>query len=167
MIGQDDFVARNSPVKLVLLVLLSLGFVVLGLWIAGQFGPPPKPSREWIGWLCAAFSAFTTVMGIRRMFGHDLHLRINSLGILSPQWSNDTIPWSEIAEVGVWSHRGQQVIVLKLRHPERFPSDTFQGKIAFLNRKLTKGDVSIGLVGTDQRFDDAMAAIARHFPQAR
>ena len=39
-------------------------------------------------------------------------------------------------------------------------------KLAFLNRKLTGGDISISMTATDRSYDEAMAAI-EHFRPIR
>ena len=154
------FVARPTLWRLILLFLLSLGFVVGGFWAAGFFGHAPKPGKEWIGWLSIVFFGLCSVLIFGRLFDKNDQVRISSLGIYSKQWSEDTIPWSEITNVSVWEFKQQKNIILQLREPERYSSTTLLGKLAKVNRLLTGGDVAINLVGTDSNFNDAMAAIA-------
>lgn len=69
------------------------------------------------------------------------------------------MPWSEIIDVTTWSMRQQQMIVLHLAHPERFPGKGLAGRIAGANKAMTGGDITISMTGTDRRFDETLAAI--------
>jgi hypothetical protein len=82
-----------------------------------------------------------------------------SLGVRYRQWSDDTIPWSEITDVTVWRYKRQKVILLHLKHPDRFSARGLVAKFAAINRRLTGGDISISMTATDRSFDEAMAAI--------
>jgi hypothetical protein len=155
-----EFVARPEPVRQALLTLGSAAFVLIGAWIAGLFGTAPPDAPQWAGWAGIVFFGLTGIVSARRMLDREDMVRIGAPGVWYRLWSDDVIPWSEIADVGVWEYRGQKTIVLKLQHPERFPSATMMGKFAAANRALTGGDVAIMMLGTDKSFDDAMQAIA-------
>lgn len=157
------FIARPSRWRLILLLLAGVGFVVLSVWLAGLLGDPPKPGKEWAGWLGILFFSACTPVIAMRLFDNDDQVRIDQRGIHSKQWSADTIPWSEITDVTVWQFRRERLIVLHLQDPARFPATTMMGKLAGANRAMTGGDISISLAGTDGRFEDAMAAINHHF----
>ena len=146
------------------MVLAALGFVILGMWIGGVFGEPPKPGREWLGWISASFFALMGALGLRRLLNPTEQIRISSDGICYSQWSDDTIPWQEIVTVSVWQFKGQKAILLSLRNPGRFPSTTFLGKMAAANRALTGGDIALTLTGTDKIFEEAMSAIENFMP---
>jgi hypothetical protein len=146
------------------MVLAALGFVVLGLWAGGIFGEPPKPGREWLGWISASFFALMGAIGLRRLLNPTEQIRITSDGFCYRQWSDDTIPWREIVTVSVWRFKGQKSILLSLRDPGKFPSTTFLGKMAAANHALTGGDIALTLTGTDKSFEDAMSAIEYFMP---
>ena len=139
------FSAKDSISKLSLMVLAALGFVILDMWAGGIFGDPPKPGREWLGWISASFFALLGAIGLRRLLNPTEQIRITSDGICYRQWSNDTIPWREIVTVAVWQFKGQKSILLSLRDPGRFPSTTFLGKMAAANHALTGGDIALTL----------------------
>lgn len=160
------FTARPSRWRLVLLLLAGVGFVVLGAWVAGLLGDPPKPGKEWAGWLGILFFSACVPILAMRLFDNDDQVRIDQRGIHSKQWSADIIPWSEISDVNVWQLRRERLIVLHLRDATLFPSTTLLGKLAAANRAMTGGDISISLAGTDGRFDDAIAAIGHYFRAA-
>jgi hypothetical protein len=156
-----EFVARPSVAKLILLLLLAVGFVAAGLWMAGLGGVAPKPGKEWVGWLSIIFFGACGVAIFFRLFDRDDQIRISSIGVYSKQWSPQTVPWSEIVNITIWEYKRLKSIILHLRDPSRFPSTTWQGKLAFGNRALTGGDIALNLTGTDRSVDEAMQAIDR------
>jgi len=163
----DDFVAYPSRPRIALLALGSVAFVAAGLWMGGVFGPPPSSSRyppEFvfvIGWTSVVFFGLCGVLWVKRLFDGREQLRIGPAGIRSARWSDQTIPWSEIADVTTWSYRSQKAIVLHLRDKTRFPARGMAAMFAGVNRNLTGGDITISLTGTDRRVEDALASIDR------
>lgn len=164
----DEFVAHNSRWRLALLVLASVGFVAVGLWMGGAFGAHPSsrrysPGAIWgVGWFCVVFFGMCGCAWVKRIFDTGAQLQIGRSGIRWSPWSGQIIPWSEVADVTTCSIKQQQFIVLHLRHPERFPSAGLKGKLQNTNRMITGGDIVISLTGTDRSFSDAMSAIS-HF----
>jgi hypothetical protein len=163
----DDFVALPSRSRIALLTLGAVAFVAAGLWMGGVFGPPP-PSRRYspelvflIGWVSVVFFGFCGVMGLRRLFDGREQLRIGSAGIRVAQWSDQTIPWSEILDVTTWSYRRRKAIVLHLRDKTRFPGRGMAAMLASLNRNLTGGDITISLAGTNRGVEEALSSINR------
>lgn len=167
-----EFRAFYSRWRMGLLMLAGLGFVVAGLWMAGVIGEGPDPnggSRRippelvpYVGWLCVIFFGMCLLVIARRFFDDSAQVEIGRAGILSAQWSDATIPWSEIRRVSVWSYQRQRHIILHLHRPEAFPGRGIAAKLSRANRMLTGGDIALNLVGTNGSFDDAMDAIA-HF----
>jgi hypothetical protein len=165
-----EFRAYNSRWRMGLLMLAGLGFVFIGLWMAGALGEGPDPSSgsrrippelvPYVGWLCVIFFGMCTLFIARRFFDHDAQIEIGRAGIRVAQWSDATIPWSEIRRVSVWSYQSQKNIILHLHRPEAFPGRGIAAKLSRANRMLTGGDIAINLAGTDGSFDDAMDAIA-------
>lgn len=149
-----------------------LGFVVGGLWMAGMIGDGSDPSKgsgrvppellPYVGWLSVIFFGAILPLTAKRFFNDDAQVAIGRAGIRVAQWSDTTIPWSEIQRVSVWSYQRQRHIILHLHRPKAFPERGIAAKLSRANRMLTGGDIAITLVGTDGSFDDAMAAIA-HF----
>ena len=107
----ESFVAYPSGWRRALLAALGLGFVVLGLWMIGTFGPVPTSSRYpymetlILGWACLIFFGLCTIATISKLFETDEELRIDASGIPYSQWSQTTIPWSEVGEVTRWNYR--------------------------------------------------------------
>jgi hypothetical protein len=161
----DPFVARSSPWRIVLLAGASLAFVVGGLWMAGVFGEPP-PSRRYseatdvaVGWIAAIFFGLVFVAITKQLFGDRELLVLNQQGLRSAQWSDDTIPWSEIVDVTTWSHKGSTSIILHLRDRSLFPGRGLRALVAGANRRLTGGDIAIAMTATDKSIGETLAAI--------
>lgn len=149
---------------MLLLLVGGLVFVALGALIAGLVGDPIKPGAEWVGWVGMIFFGACVVAIVPQLLDREESLRISSLGLLSRKWSDETIPWSEITAVTVWTYRGNRSIILHLRDAARFPSATLLGRLAGANRALTGGDVAISLTGMDRTTDQALAEISRWIP---
>lgn len=164
----NDFIAYPSRWRIALLILGSIIFVIGGLVMVGAFGSLPDSSRYSptvvfaVGWLSVSFFGLCGLVWTKRMFETREQLRIGPTGIYSAQWSDQTIPWSEIADISVWSFKKQKSIILHLRDPSRFPARGIASMLAGGNRMLTGGHLAITLTGTDREFDDAMLAIS-HF----
>ena len=112
-----DFVAYPSRGRITLLVLGSMAFVAIGLWLAGAFGPAPVTTRYpvevtiAIGWSSVAFFGLCGMGWTKRLFDTRECVRIGPAGIRWTHWSDETIPWSEVADVRTWSLKRQRLIV--------------------------------------------------------
>jgi hypothetical protein len=160
----DRFVARPAPFRMLLLLALSLGFVVLGFWIAGLLGPVPRPGREWVGWLSIAFFGLCFIFGIGRLFDRDDQIVVDRDGVIWRQRSDARIPWSEIRSVRSFTIRRQHLLSIDLKEPALFPPTTLLGRLGNANRSLGFGDVVISTAGTNRSFRDLRAAIERYAP---
>ena len=163
----EDFVACPSRARIGFLILGSLVFLVVGLWIAGVLGgvPRPVPVRNIVvGWASAVLCGIAGLALMKRLFDTNEELRISAAGIRWTRWSDQVVPWPEIRDITVWRVKGQKMIVLHLRDASLFPGRGVLGLTARANRALSGGDMVISLTGTDQSFDDAISAITRLRP---
>jgi hypothetical protein len=162
-----EFVAYNSRWRVGLIFLGALGLVAGGMWMVGAFGEVPSSRRYsasytvLIGWLSIVFFGLCAVAIAKKFLDDRAQLKIGPSGIVWSPRSDLLIPWSEIADVTTWRYKGQKFIILHLKDPGRFPARGLTARLARANRKLTGGDISISLTGTDRSYDDAMSAIAR------
>jgi len=160
----DAFVARPSIFRTGLLLLGALGFVALGLFFVGAFGPVPGPGREWVGWLSILFFGLCFVAGLPRLFDRRDQIVVDGTGIQWSQWSEATIPWSDIRAIEKREIRRQKFLCLHLEDPGRFPSATLMGRLGGPNRILGFGNIALAATGTNRSFDELVAAIALHAP---
>ena len=161
----NDFVAYPSRRRIVAWMFGCAVFVGLGAWFAGLVDALPAPDRysaAWtatVGWACMVLFGLFWALWVLSLFDSRERVRIGPNGVRTAQWSNDTIPWSEIAHVSVWSSYGQDSIILHLRDRSRFPPRGMPALLAGANRGLTGGDVGISLTATNRSFEEAMEAI--------
>lgn len=173
----SEFVAYYSRWRLLLLLALSVGFVFLGLMLAGAFGEiqgfVSDPRRRRIpeelvppvGWFAIVFFGACGLFVLKSLFDPKPQLRIAPTGITFARWSSDEIPWAAIKEVSTWHQLGQSSILLCLNDPEAHKGKGLLGAMSNANKAITGGDIGISLTGLDRKFDEAMAAIA-HFSGA-
>lgn len=160
----DRFVARNAPLRLIFLISISIVFVALGLWIAGSFGAPPRPGREWLGWFAAAFFGLCALAGARRLFDNGDQIVVDRNGIFWRQWSAMTIPWGAISRFEHRTVRNQHFVAIHLKDPSLFPRDGAARLLGGLNRGMGFGDLAISAVGTDKSFAQLLAAVEHFAP---
>jgi hypothetical protein len=156
------FVARNSPWRIALLLILNAAIVGLGLWIAGLLGGPPKPGREWIGWACVVLFSFFFVASGRRLLDRSDRIVVDDRGIY---WHPllKTIPWSAIKSCELRSVGHQKFLCLELGDLSEVPrSITFT--VASINKHFGFGDVVLSVTGTDQSIEALMAAVRQFAP---
>lgn len=151
------FSARYSPWRLLLLLLLSVLFVVLFVWMV--LDDSSSPLHKTMGVIGGLLFVGVAVLTWLRLFDRREQLRVSPEGIYYRQWSEATIPWSAISDVTVWKYRRQRSIVLRLADPQRFRSTTLLGRMSRANRRLTGGDIAISLTPMDRGFDDALTVI--------
>lgn len=166
----EDFVAYQSRWSLAFQLLMIVAVFLSGLLMLGVFGPPPHSGRAIfvIGWCFVLFSCFSGFVTINDFLDPSEQLSIGPNGIRFADWSEDTIPWSEITRVTIPDlrmYRGnRKVIVLYLRNPDRFSGRGWTAFIAAANRPATGGDIPLRLDGTNRSFKDAISAIQRFSP---
>lgn len=166
-----EFVASASRWRIALLVLASLAFIAIGVWLIGTFGEVPVSTRHsatennFIGSACIILGVIGAVSMIPELLTGGEILRVGPTGVHYRRWSKQFIPWSQIKEVTTWSYKRQSVIALHLIEPGTFPGRLIPGLFAKANRWLSGGDIQISLVGTDQSLDEALSAI-EHFRPA-
>lgn len=160
----EAFVARPAPWRILLLILGSLVFVLLGVWIAGLFGEEPRAGAAWIGWTSIIFFGACAIVGIQRLLDRQDQIVIGPRGIYWRRWSSQTIPWGAVQAVEERSLNRQRFLCIHLEDPSRFPSKTLVGRLATLNKGMGFGDIAINTLGTDRSFDELCDAFRRFLP---
>jgi hypothetical protein len=182
----DDFVARGSPGKRLMLLGLSLVFVALGLWMAGLLGVDPGQDIDQpgivlgvagtlgvapatvvhaIGWVCLVFFGFAGLLHARRLFDRAPELCAGPSGIWWRRHSDTRVPWDAIDTAIVKSVFSNKFVCVWLKEPGRYPR-----RGANLGQGLTRGtngDISYALQGTDGKLDDLIHTIRRYRPDIR
>ena len=162
----ERFVARPAPFRILFIVLGAIGFVLLGAWIAGLFGPPPRPGQQWAGWLAIAFFGLCAVVSARRLFEHQDLIVVDRNGLYWRRWSQATIPWSAIEWIEPRTVRRNRFLCIHLKDRSQFPTGRLTAWGSAANRSLGYGDFAMTTLGTDRTLDELLAALRRHAPAA-
>lgn len=153
------FVAEASRLKSAGLALGAALFVAVCLWGLGFFGPTERAMSPLLGWAGIAFFGLCFVVALPRVLRSGPVIRIDTTGIWWRDWSDRTIPWSEIRAAWPGSVKGQKFLCLELRDPERYPPRGLFRVTAGINRGMGFGDVPISTTGTNARFDALVDAV--------
>jgi hypothetical protein len=148
VIGQT-FIARSSPWRLALLALGAGAFVAAGLFLAGIFGPPPRPvvAQRLGDWLCGAYMP-KGLCGVKVLRRPGSKARCRRPHVRRAESMNGAFAvgsgrsqWTAIIDVTIWvvsSARSRSFAIY--RNPDRIPSTKLLGKLAGANRARTGGE---------------------------
>ena len=157
----EAFVARASRLRIVRLVAAAILFVILSLWMAGLFGAPPRPDKAWIGWIGAPFFVLGALMWGLRLREPAEQIMIDEAGLTWRQWSEEHIPWSEIAAIDEQRIGRQTFFAVHLHDADAHPPSRFLGKIAAAQAGMGRGHFSIATAGMDRGPEDIREALNR------
>ena len=162
----EDFVAYESRPALAFNLFGAVAIFLTGLLMLGIFGPPPHSDRAIlvIGWCFLLFSGFAGFETIKSFLNPSEQLRIGPQGVRYANWSEETIPWSEITRVTIREFQSgslQKAFVLYVRNPDRFPGRGLGRIVAEANTGRTGGTLAVTLRDTNRSFADALSAIQR------
>ena len=130
MTSDDATVVPLSKSKLLLLVVLAVGFVALGIWIS-QLDPASIASQRRfnnptlvhaIGVVAIVFFGLCGAVGVRKLFDSKPGLVLSSAGVLdrSSAASERLIPWRDIERFDTYEMHKQKFLVVKLVAPEKY-----------------------------------------------
>lgn len=152
----------TSHKKLVLLILVSLLFVAVGVWIVRD---PGADIVQVIlgGWLSISFCGLCAIVFLAQLVLPKPLLTIDSYGITWTQRSDRTIPWTDIKDVDMLTvGRSQRFLVLWLSEPDRYPP---RRPGPSLTNRLYDGDVHIPLGTLTVPWKVVWTAVEDHAPQ--
>jgi hypothetical protein len=88
---ESQVVFRGSLKKALMVLLISVGFVVLGAWATTE--------RPVIGWLCIAFFGLGIPASLLMMRPNSTYLKLDADGIdIVNMWRHFKLKWSEVAK---------------------------------------------------------------------
>lgn len=163
----ERFVARPARGRLALMLVGAVLFVPAGLWVAGLFGEPPRPGREWAGWLGAVAFFLLAVFAAARLRDGSDQLVVDETGFTWRQWSDEHIPWEAVRSIDEQSVGRQIMFAVHLHDPAAHPPARLIGRIASAQRGMGRGDFWIVASGTDRSADEVREALLRHWHGAQ
>src|SRR5262245_30516437 len=91
-------IVRESKLKLVGLLAMTILFVVAGIWMATS---ARNAFYRGVGWVCAAFSGIGLIVLPLQLLSGSREVMVSAEGVSDSNWKLGTIPWSEVNEVWV------------------------------------------------------------------
>ncbi len=165
----EAFVVRTIRWKPAGLGLLSLGFVALGLFLAGIWGGSSSSSAaKAIGWLCVSLFGVFAAIWLRRLLRPEILYRLESGGIYDGPM-NSFVPWEAIRSAAIYTTRsGRWPLYFHQKHlvydvdPEQFePPSKWQHWLHDLNYGYSTHFHVLKHTGTDRN----LAALVDGFNQ--
>jgi hypothetical protein len=138
----DELVIELSKGKAILIIVGCVVFFAGGYWMftadaaTVREGPINDPLFvHGVGLAGMVFGGLGVIFGIRKLFDKKSGLVFNSSGIIdnSSGLAAGFIPWSEIIGAEIYEVHRQKMLIIKVRHPEKF---TQRGNL--LRRALVK-----------------------------
>ncbi|OBG40611.1 MULTISPECIES: STM3941 family protein [Mycolicibacter] len=160
------FEAHPDRRKIASLLAIAVAFVLIGVRLAGGFGPV-GPIRGWspqalhvFGWIAIVFFGFAVAVLISRLFSSGAEVRIDAEGVYGRRSGNRVIPWSAIERITTADTGRVQLAHLFLDNASAFPRPERLGAKSF-------GHVTLSLQGTDGKLSDMRAAFDYFAPGRR
>lgn len=167
------FEAHFSTGRAILLTLGSLLFVVAGLWLLGLFGEVPTGSRrvpDWaipiLGWLCVVMFGPLAVWHLSRAFGGELAVRIDQLGMLLTDYSDQPIGWDDVVAIRTENMMGNNILLFEVRPARAEGFGWGRRLMAGSSRTMYGLGYSLSVNNTDRSHRELLAAI-EHFAPPR
>ena len=167
-----------SKIKLLLMLVGSLTFVALGLWLvitrptAHHFHRYNSTTMLIAGYASIIFFGLCALMFIRKLPDNrpgliidDLGLSDNSSGVAGGQ-----ILWADILNISVLKIQRQRLIMLQVKNPEEYinrQTSAFKRKMMEMNFKMFGSPLSITSNGLKISFDELHKLVVDNFNAAR
>jgi hypothetical protein len=168
-----------SKIKLLLVLIGSLTFVALGLWLVISQPTIHVDSstvdliRLFIaGWLSIIFFGLCTLLSIRKLADNRPGLTINDIGITdnSSGISCGQIHWSDILNISVLKIQRQKFIMLQVKNPEDYinrQTSKFKRKMLKMNFNKFGSPLSISSNGLKISFNDLHKLLVDSYDAAK
>jgi hypothetical protein len=151
----DENIIELSKKKILLLILGSCAFVVLGAWLLSLDEATIQSQRRFdnpllihgAGLVSIVFFGACGVFGIKKLFDKKAGLIFNSSGIVdnSSGVSAGLIPWSEILGAEILEIHKQKMLIIKVRNPQKYieRGGTLKQALNKANHKICGSPIAI------------------------
>lgn len=169
MTALDETVIELSKTKLRKLVLGGLVFIVASAWMV-QLDEAEIAAHDLfknpmlmhgLGWAGLLFFGLCSAVGLKLMLSNKPGLILSQAGIQdnTSYPSAGFVPWSDIADISVYEIYKQQILVIKVRDPERYICNggVFKRMLKRINYKLCGSPVNIAATSLKLEFNELLA----------
>lgn len=174
----DETIIETSVTKLVLLVLGSCAFVAAGAWLLSLDAEEIRSGRSFhlffnnptavrgLGLAAILFFGSCGVYGLFKMFDKRPGLVFSSAGIVdnASAAAAGFIPWSDVTGAHVYEMRGQKMLVIGLRDPQKYTDrgNALRRALNRANSGMSGSPVSISPVALKVGFAELVALFDRY-----
>ena|SRR5438552_14958580 len=157
----ERVVARSAPAHRFVLVVGSLGFVAVGVFILHE--------NPIVGWITIVFFGACALMGVRQLFDSRLRLVIDDSGVWDRMLAVGVIEWPDIRSAFIKTTSGHAFVCLELRDPVKYTTrlSPIVRRTVTLNRSLGFDDISLNLVGTGRDLERVLERILEELARRR
>ena len=148
----QEVVFEKSKAKIIVLLLFSVVFVLLGIWILSGGADDARRSLGVVGNRIVGIAGILFFGGIgliliKKILEKEPGLVLNKDGFIdnSSALSAGFVPWSNVKMLGLLSFSGQQFIAIKLHDARDFleRGNAIQKMLKRKNLKMTEADILI------------------------
>lgn len=126
----NNKIIELSTAKLILIILGSAAFGLLGIWMLSHDAQEIESSREYnstlfvygIAWIAIAFSGLCGFIGIKKLFDNKPGLIISDVGIEdnSSGFSVGLIPWEDVTGISEYQVQSQSFVSILVADPDKY-----------------------------------------------
>jgi hypothetical protein len=170
----DEKVIRLSRKKVSLLILGSVAFVALGVWLVSMDEAAIRSSSRFndptlvhgVAIVAIVFFGLCGIFAVRKLFDDRPGLVLNSSGIVdnSSGLAAGLIPWSDIAGAEIYQIHRQKLLIIKLRDPEKYVQrgSSLRQMINRANLKMCGSPVAISSHALSVSFPELLSLFVQY-----
>lgn len=176
---KDETIIELNRTKLLLLVLGSCAFVLVGVWLLTFDAGEIRAGRSFrlffnnplvvygAGLATIVSFAFTGQYALRKMFDKRPGLVLNSEGIIDNASASAAgfIPWSEVAGSGIYEIQKTRMLVIGLRDPQKYlgRGNALKRTLNKANSNMVGSPVSISSTALKIEFAELVSLFERYY----
>ena len=159
----DRLEFRHARNKQLLLLLVGCALVAGSAFMLKN---PDDIVDRIIGWFGVVFFSLCALIAIKRLITGGSPFVFDRSGIAFQTGNLGLIPWADIESFGILTLRGNRLLTLTFRDPERTLArvSAAKRKWALANKAMGWGHWSVSFAGISPGLDEAVAFISQHVP---
>jgi hypothetical protein len=161
----DELVFKNSPGKLVLLLLGSAGFVGVSFFLLDKVPVYKRP----VLWAGVVFFSLCFVAILLRGITGEVPMRFTREGFEARCYGVPFVAWTHVEDAWTANVKGTRLLCLKLRNPDAVLErlSAFRRRSARINQKLGFGDICLAPTGMNPGFSEMLTYAGKYIPAIR
>ncbi len=177
--SSEEKIICLSKMKITLLILCSIIFVFLGVWLLSLDVQNIENSRKYnspilidgIGIVSIMFSALCGWIGIKKFFDQSPGLILNSDGIFdnSSGVSAGMVPWSEVIDITETQIQKQKFISIHVQDPEKYANNgnALKRMANRANIKMCGTPINISAISLKIDYEELFEIIQEYYLNSR